>query len=76
LDEITAQAFVFFIAGFETTSQANAITLLQLAKNKAIQRRVQEECDKTLKQTDGQITYEAVNAGMEYTEQVLKGRPT
>ncbi|XP_013140124.1 PREDICTED: cytochrome P450 6B2-like [Papilio polytes] len=56
-----AQVFVFFGAGFETSSTASSYTLHQLAFNPEYQRKVQEEIDQVLKKYDNKITYDAVN---------------
>lgn len=52
LEEVTAQAFVFFIAAFETTSSTIALCLYELAKNQKLQRQVQKEIDQALKCSD------------------------
>ncbi|XP_034079257.1 thromboxane-A synthase isoform X1 [Gymnodraco acuticeps] len=45
-DEIVGQAFVFLLAGYETSSNTLAFTCYLLAINPECQRRVQEEVDK------------------------------
>jgi len=72
LDEVAAQVYVFYIAGFETTSTLTSFTLYKLALNKDIQRKVQEECDRVLRETNGKVTYEAIQS-MEYTDKVVHG---
>lgn len=67
---ITAQIFVFFGAGFETSSTTSSYTLHQLAYNMEIQRKVQEEIDIVLKRHNNKITYEAINE-MTYLEKVF-----
>ncbi|XP_028305139.1 thromboxane-A synthase isoform X1 [Gouania willdenowi] len=44
-DEITGQAFVFLLAGYETSSNALAFTCYLLAIHPQCQRKVQEELD-------------------------------
>uniref|UniRef100_A0A3Q2QAZ5 Thromboxane-A synthase n=1 Tax=Fundulus heteroclitus TaxID=8078 RepID=A0A3Q2QAZ5_FUNHE len=44
-DEIVGQAFVFLLAGYETSSNTLAFTCYLLALNPQCQRRVQEEVD-------------------------------
>ncbi|KPJ12327.1 Cytochrome P450 6B6 [Papilio machaon] len=65
-----AQVFVFFGAGFETSSTASSYTLHQLAFNPEYQLKVQEEIDQVLKKYDNKITYEAVNE-MTYLEKAF-----
>jgi cytochrome P450 family 6 len=72
MDVIAAQAFVFFIAGFETSSTAMMFCLYQLARNPDIQERVQNEIDTVLERHGGNITYEAISE-MEYLDKVVSG---
>lgn len=44
-DEIVGQAFVFLLAGYETSSNTLAFTCYLLALNPECQRKVQEEVD-------------------------------
>lgn len=62
-----AQMFVFFGAGFETSSTASSYTLHQLAFNPDCQEKVQAEIDRVLEKYDNKITYEAIKE-MNYLE--------
>ncbi|KAJ8713339.1 hypothetical protein PYW07_013709 [Mythimna separata] len=64
---MTAQAFVFFGAGFETSSTASSYTLHQLAFHPEYQRKVQQEIDTVLAKHNNKITYDAVKE-MKYLE--------
>ncbi|XP_049815179.1 cytochrome P450 6k1-like isoform X2 [Schistocerca nitens] len=70
IDDVAAQAFVFFAAGFETSSTTISFALHELAHHSDIQKRLQEEIDSVLKQSDGQITYDAINS-MHYLDKVV-----
>lgn len=62
LDDIimAAQIFVFFAAGFETSSSATSFTLHQLAHNPEVQKKVQEEIDRVLAKYNNKLSYDAV----------------
>ncbi|PSN34610.1 putative cytochrome P450 6a14 [Blattella germanica] len=75
LDEVTmdvmaAQAFVFFLAGFETSSTTMTFCLYELAVNPDIQDRLREEIDTMLENNKGQLEYDAI-MGMEYLDKVI-----
>ncbi|XP_053670570.1 probable cytochrome P450 6a14 [Anopheles nili] len=59
-NELAAQAFVFFIAGFETSSTTMNFCLYELAMNPEIQERLREEINQAVDENDGQVTYEMV----------------
>lgn len=59
IEEVTAQAFIFYVAGFETSSTTMSYCLYEIAKNTEIQRKVQEEIDTVLVKHDGKLTYES-----------------
>nr|AVL92878.1 CYP450 [Locusta migratoria] len=70
MDEVAAQAFVFFLAGFETSSSTMSFALYELALNPDVQRRLQEEVDATMRKNNGQLTYDAI-AEMHYLDKVV-----
>jgi len=70
---MTAQCFLFFVAGFDTSSFILNMTLLELAVNTDIQKTLQEEIDHFAAQNENKITYELVNS-MPYLHKVIQGR--
>ncbi|XP_020281147.1 probable cytochrome P450 6a14 [Pseudomyrmex gracilis] len=69
LVEAAAQAFVFFIAGFETSSTTATFCLYELAVNQDVQNKLRQEIDEVLKK-DGEVTYNSVN-DMTYLHKVV-----
>lgn len=68
---ISAQSFVFFFAGFETSSSALSFCLYELARNEDIQTRLREEIHQIKKQY-GELNYEALQS-MSFLDRVAKG---
>jgi cytochrome P450 family 6 len=57
-NQVVAQAFLFFVAGFDSTSSTMNLCLIELCKNPKIQQKVQEEIDRNV---DGELTYESLS---------------
>lgn len=72
LDEIVAQSFVFFIAGFETSSTTMTFTLFELSEHQDIQDKVREELIQVLKKYDNKICYDSLKE-LVYMQQVING---
>ncbi|XP_011705829.1 PREDICTED: cytochrome P450 9e2-like, partial [Wasmannia auropunctata] len=70
IDEMTAQAFVFFFAGFESVSTAMCFMTHHVGVDPDIQSKLREEIDDVLRQTNGKPTYEAINC-MKYLDAVV-----
>ena len=70
IDDMTAQALIFFFAGFEGTSTLMCFAAYEIGINDQVQKRLQEEIDQVLEDCKGQVTYEAIN-GMKYLEAVI-----
>lgn len=68
--EMTAQAFVFFLGGFETTAGQMCLMAHELAVNTDIQENLQAEIDGVMEKTNGKPTYEAVN-NMPYLDAIF-----
>lgn len=72
IDELAAQVFVFYLAGFETSSSTMTFALYELAKHTDIQDRLREDIGSVLQDHDGKLTYESIKA-MRYLDQIISG---
>lgn len=62
IDEVVSQAFIFFIAAFETTASTMVLCLFELSKNQDLQRKVQMEIDEILKGRDSsEVDYDLMS---------------
>ncbi|KRT82623.1 cytochrome P450, partial [Oryctes borbonicus] len=69
-EEIAAQAYLFFLAGFETSSTTMAFCMLELAGNESIQDKVREEIFQVFDKYNGKLLYESLT-DMKYLGQVI-----
>lgn len=72
LEEIAAQAFVFFNAGFETSSTTMGFALYELAQNENVQEKARQEILKTFEKYNQEFTYECMKE-LIYLDQVMAG---
>ncbi|CAK9800911.1 Cytochrome P450 6k1 [Anthophora plagiata] len=72
LDEnsIAAQAFVFFAAGYETSSNTIAFCLHELALNGEIQEKTRRDIQDAIDSRNGKLTYDGVQ-DMKYLDMVI-----
>lgn len=71
LKEVVAQAFVFFIAAFETSSSTIALCLYEMAKNQHLQRTVQEEIDQAIRARESnEVNYDLM-MNLKYLESCI-----
>lgn len=68
---MTAQAFIFFAAGFETAASTMTFCLYELARNPTVQDRLHQEIREALSK-HGSLTYQAMQ-DMPYMDQVVNG---
>ncbi|XP_055639796.1 probable cytochrome P450 6d4 [Toxorhynchites rutilus septentrionalis] len=71
LGQCAANVFLFYVAGSETSTAAIMFSLHELTQNPELMGRLQAEIDETLKKTNGEINYDAVN-GMKLLDMCVK----
>lgn len=72
VNEITAEVFLFFMAGYDTSSTTMSFALAELAENQEIQKKLRKEIKEVLKSHNGELSYEAIME-MNYMDQVING---
>ncbi|XP_018353975.1 PREDICTED: cytochrome P450 9e2-like [Trachymyrmex septentrionalis] len=70
IEDMTAQAFIFFFGGFDTVSSLMCFAVHEIAVNPDVQAKLRDEVDEVLKTNNGDLTYEALN-GMQYLDAVI-----
>ncbi|CAL1277730.1 unnamed protein product [Larinioides sclopetarius] len=70
MDELVGQCLIFFLAGYETTSSTLSFVTHILAHHQDVQDKLREEVAKVLAETNGELTYEAVQ-NMKYLDNVI-----
>ncbi|CAH1637380.1 unnamed protein product [Spodoptera littoralis] len=67
---MAAQAFVFYVAGYETSATTMAYLMYQLALNQDIQNRLIAEIDEVIQRNTGEVTYDMIKE-MKYLNKVF-----
>ncbi|BES88396.1 cytochrome P450 [Nesidiocoris tenuis] len=67
---LVSNAFVFFLAGFETTATTVSYAMYLLALNEDAQEKAYQEVSRVLKKHGGEASFNAIQE-MEYLEQVI-----
>ena len=60
MDSLAAQAFFFYLGGFQTSSTTMTFCLYELSLHQDIQDRLREVIDVILQKHDGKLTYEGI----------------
>lgn len=74
VNQIAAQSFLFFAAGYETSSTTMLFTLYELALNQDIQSKLRQEIQRAMDK-HGELTYEMM-MDIPYLDQVINGKIT
>lgn len=69
IDDMVGQAFIFFLAGFDTSATLMCLACHELAANPEIQERLRAEIDENLTENE-EITYESL-VGLKYLDMIL-----
>lgn len=72
VNQIAAQAFLFFLAGYETSSTTMLFTLYELALNPDVQTKLRKEIETAMKK-HGEMTYEMM-MDIPYLDQTIQGK--
>lgn len=70
-NQLAAQCFLFFVAGFETSSSTSSFVLYNLALHQDVQEKVRDEIKRLIGKN--QVTYETMNE-MKYLQMVVDGK--
>lgn len=71
-EEVAAQSFIFFVAGFDTSSNTMSFAIHQLAIYEQYQDRARQEINDVLGNHEGEFTYESLSQ-MKYLDQIISG---
>ncbi|XP_073813635.1 cytochrome P450 6a22-like [Musca autumnalis] len=71
INDLIAQSFAFFAAGFETSSSTMSFALFELARNPLVQNKARQNVEEVLRRHQGVFSYESLNE-MVYIKQVVQ----
>lgn len=71
MEQITAQSFFYFVAGYETSSTTLTFCIYELSQNQELQQQARVEVQECLEKYHGELTYEAIN-DMTFIEKIIK----
>lgn len=69
---MAAQALIFFIGGFDTTSSLLTFFFLEVGKNKEIMKKLQDEIDAFVAESGDTITYNDI-FNLKYLDMCVSG---
>ncbi|XP_065366573.1 probable cytochrome P450 6a21 [Calliphora vicina] len=71
LKEVAAQAFIFLVAGSDTSSTTMSFALYELALNQDIQEKARQEVNRVLELHNQEFSYECMSE-LKYLEQIIQ----
>lgn len=71
-DEIISESFLFFFAGFDTSSSTTTFAVWELTHHPEYQDKVRQEINDVLAKHNGELTYDALSE-MTYLDMVIRG---
>lgn len=72
IENLAAQCFAFFFAGYATQNLTLSTALLELARHPEVQEKLRVEIDRQIQKENGKISYDSLKK-MKYLEQVILG---
>jgi hypothetical protein len=72
-DILSANTFIFFVAGYETSASTISYCLYELAKNQEVQEKLRQQIMETLYANDGKLSYDIIK-DMKYMDMVINGK--
>nr|XP_034195958.1 cytochrome P450 9e2-like [Osmia lignaria] len=70
IEEMTNQAFVFFLAGYDTSSTFLSFLIHEIATHPEVKAKLMEEIEEVVRKTNGNPTYDALK-NMPYMDAVM-----
>lgn len=74
IEEVAAQAFLFYLAGFETSSTTLAYCLYELAGSKQEQNKLRKEIRQAYRKNGDQFSYGMMKNDLKQMDKVIKGK--
>lgn len=71
IEQIAAQSFFYFVAGYETTSTTLTFCIYELSQNQELQEKARQEVLKVVEKHHHQLSYESIN-DMNFIEKIIK----
>lgn len=73
IEQCAAQAFIFYIAGLETTAATVSFCLYELAQNEDVKNKLLKDINETLEKHNGEFTYDCIQ-DMKYLDLCILGK--